>query len=79
MESFLAIGQFVAGTRRLEMVHESIAASIEGSAAVRRFELPFDATPVSNAIWWHPIHDHDVEHEWMRGLFIEAAAGLPRV
>ena len=76
VESFLAIGQFVAGTRRLGMVHESIAASIEGSAAVRRFELPFDATPVSNAIWWHPIHDRDVEHEWLRGLFVEAAASL---
>lgn len=79
VESFLALGPFVAGTRRLGMVHESIAASIEGSAPVRRFELPFDATPVSNAIWWHPIHDRDVEHEWLRGLFIEAAAGLPRV
>jgi LysR family transcriptional regulator, nod-box dependent transcriptional activator len=26
-----------------------------------------------NALWWHPVHNRDSEHEWMRGLFKDAA------
>lgn len=74
VESFLALGHYVEGTRRLALVHESLASVLEGSTAVRRFELPFEATPVANALWWHPVHARDPEHQWLRGLFAEAAA-----
>lgn len=76
VESFLALGHFVEGTDRFGIVHESLASSLEGSAKVARFELPFEATPVLNAMWWHPIHERDPEHAWLRELFVEAAATL---
>jgi hypothetical protein len=41
---------------------------------VRILPLPFPATPLVNALWWHPVHNADSEHIWMRGLFEEAAA-----
>ena len=34
--------------------------------------LPFDPTPLTNALWWHPVHGRDPEHAWMRDLFVEA-------
>lgn len=34
--------------------------------------LPFPATPLINAIWWHPVHARDPEHAWMIDLFVEA-------
>ncbi|MGW9112224.1 LysR family transcriptional regulator [Microbacterium sp. NPDC055683] len=76
VESFLALPHFIEGTDRLGIVQTSLAPILERSADVRRFELPFDATPVLNAMWWNPVHDRDPEHVWMRGLFADAAASL---
>jgi hypothetical protein len=39
---------------------------------IRVLKAPFDATPITNALWWHPIHRRDPEHAWMRDLFAEA-------
>lgn len=76
VESFLALPHFIEGTDRLGLVQTSLAPIVERSADVRRFALPFDATPVLNAMWWNPVHDRDPEHVWMRGLFADAAAAL---
>jgi LysR family nod box-dependent transcriptional activator len=76
VESFLALAYFIEGTDRLGLVQASVAPALERSAGVRTFALPFDATPVLNALWWHPVHDRDPEHQWMRGLFAQAAAEL---
>ncbi|MDN3310910.1 LysR family transcriptional regulator [Microbacterium oryzae] len=76
VESFLALGHFVEGTDRLGLVQSALAPIVERSARVRTFALPFDATPVLNALWWHPVHDRDPEHRWMRELFVDAAADL---
>lgn len=78
VESFLAIGTFIEDTPRYGIVHESLATTIERASEVRRFRLPFEATPPLNAMWWHPIHERDPEHAWLRGLFVEAAATMPR-
>jgi LysR family nod box-dependent transcriptional activator len=76
VESFLAMGHFVEGTDRLGLEQSALAPLIERSSRVRTFALPFDATPVLNALWWHPVHDRDPEHRWMRELFVDAASGL---
>ena len=76
VESFLALPQFIAGTNRLGLIQSSLADFARGTAGIRLFEPPFDATPVLNALWWHPVHDRDPEHAWMRALFAEAAQGL---
>lgn len=76
VESFLALPLYVAGTQQLGLLQAGLAEYAKATADVRVYELPFDATPVSNALWWHPMHRRDPEHEWMRSLFEEAAAGL---
>ncbi|MFG6444582.1 LysR family transcriptional regulator [Microbacterium sp. P06] len=74
VESFLSLAPFVAGTRRLAMAQAGLADLIVGMGGVRAMEPPFEATPITNALWWHPVHTHDPEHIWMREQFAEAAA-----
>ncbi len=76
VESFLAMPMFIAGTNRLGLIQGSLATYAREVGGVRVFEPPFDATPIHNALWWHPVHRRDPEHEWLRGLFVEAAAQL---
>lgn len=76
VESFLALPFFIEGTERLGLVQAAVAPGLERATGVRTFTLPFAATPVLNALWWHPVHDRDPEHQWMRGLFLDAAAEL---
>ena len=73
VESFLALGRFVIGTDRLGLVQAALAPQVAGLGGIRVLETPFDATPTANALWWHPVHDRDPEHAWMRSLFLEAA------
>ena len=75
VESFLALPQFIAGTDRLGLIQSGLASMAIG-AGVRLYPPPFDATPVLNALWWHPVHTRDPEHAWMRDLFVEAGREL---
>ncbi|GAA3756989.1 LysR family transcriptional regulator [Salinactinospora qingdaonensis] len=76
VESFLALPHFVIGTDRLAIVQAGLAPTIRRSGGIRVLDVPFDATPILNAVWWHPVHNRDPEHEWMLGIFGEAAAEL---
>ncbi|MFT4211820.1 MAG: LysR family transcriptional regulator [Microbacterium sp.] len=71
VESFLALPAFVAGTDRVALIQRALLPRVDREG-VRALPLPFDATPISNALWWHPIHERDPEHAWMRDLFVEA-------
>ena len=72
VESFLAIPHFIAGTRRVGIIHRALVPLAQQACAVRVVGLPFEPTPIVNALWWHPVHTHDPEHTWMRSLFEEA-------
>ena len=68
----LALPQFVLGTDRLAMVQRGVGWFIEQFKGVVLLEPPFEATPISNALWWHPVHRSDPAHAWMRGVFVRA-------
>jgi DNA-binding transcriptional LysR family regulator len=73
VESFLALPHFVTGTHRLGLLQAGLARLAAHVDGIRILPTPFDATPVVNALWWHPVHGRDPEHAWMRGIFAEAA------
>ena len=73
VESFLSLPHFVAGTDRLGLLQAGLARTAERATGIRVLAPPFDATPVVSALWWHPVHNRDPEHAWMRGLFEQAA------
>ncbi|WP_105565890.1 LysR family transcriptional regulator [Microbacterium halophytorum] len=76
VESFLALPHFVAGSDRLALVQRQLAASFRGMPGIRVLPPPFDATPIVDALWWHPVHNRDPEHAWMRELLAQAASEL---
>jgi LysR family nod box-dependent transcriptional activator len=76
VEGFLALPAFIAGTRRLGLVQARLAPIVAGFPGVRVVEAPFEPTPIRNALWWHPVHERDPEHLWLRSLFAEAGRDL---
>jgi len=77
VESFVLLPLFLAGTDRIGMVQEHLAPIVTRLGGVRTIPLPFEATPILSALWWHPVHHSDPEHRWMRELFVRATAGEP--
>jgi hypothetical protein len=58
--------QLVAGTRRVALVQRRLAERLAGFVPVRVVEPPYDAVPLQEALWWHPVHTHDAAHIWLR-------------
>jgi DNA-binding transcriptional LysR family regulator len=46
---------------------------------IRALPCPFDAVPLRQALWWHPINEGDPAHRWLRELLAEACGELPDV
>jgi DNA-binding transcriptional LysR family regulator len=72
VESFLALPFLVAHSERIALVQAKLTDRFTASGDVRAMACPFDAVPLVGAFWWHPIHDGDLEHEWLRGALAEA-------
>ncbi|MCC4909394.1 LysR family transcriptional regulator [Microbacterium sp. cx-59] len=72
--SFLSLPHFVRGTERVGLIQSALAPMAGEVSGIRVVDLPFAATPLLNALWWHPVHERDPEHAWMRALFAEAGA-----
>ncbi|MGH3280385.1 MAG: LysR family transcriptional regulator [Trebonia sp.] len=69
-DSFQLLPSLVAGTRRVAMIHGLLAArlGLGPGSGIRVLDCPFDAIPVQEALWWHPVHTHDAGHVWLREL-----------
>ncbi|GHF15862.1 LysR family transcriptional regulator [Pseudolysinimonas yzui] len=71
-ESFLSVAHFIRGTDRIGLIQAALVPLAQQAGGIRIVGLPFEPTPLVNALWWHPVHGRDPEHAWMRGLFEEA-------
>lgn len=74
VDSFQLLPLLVAGTRRIALIQARLARLLEPLAAVRVLEPPYEAVPLQEAMWWHPVHTHDAAHIWLR----ETAARVGR-
>lgn len=74
VESFLALPHHIAGTERITLMHRGLVQALGLAERLRILPCPFDAVPALEALWWHPMHDDDPEHAWLRALFTEAGA-----
>lgn len=75
-EGFAAIPYFLIGTRRLGLMQAGMVERAPMREEITVLELPFDPVPVINSVWWHPSHDHDPAHHWLRALFQRAGEAL---
>jgi DNA-binding transcriptional LysR family regulator len=66
VDSFQLMPLLVAGTRRVALIQERLAERLTGLVPVRVMEPPYNAVPLQEALWWHPVHTHDAAHIWLR-------------
>jgi DNA-binding transcriptional LysR family regulator len=78
VDSFQLLPAMVAGTRRVAMIQALLAArlGLGHGSGIRLLDCPFDAVPVQEALWWHPVHTHDAGHLWLRDTVSAVAAQL---
>lgn len=77
VESFLALPYHLAGTNRVALVQSRLVPRLVAPGDVRALPCPFDAVPLRQAMWWHPINERDPAHIWLRELLVEACSALP--
>ena len=76
VQSFQLLPSLVAGTRRVALIQRRLAALMAPVADVRVLPCPFEAVPVQEALWWHPVHTQDAAHIWLRATAARVAADL---
>ena len=76
VQTFQLLPYMVEGTRRVAMIQERLIRKVAPSAAVRVLPCPFEAVPVQEAMWWHPVHAQDAAHIWLRAKAAEIGATL---
>ncbi|MER5428477.1 LysR family transcriptional regulator [Streptomyces sp. NPDC002588] len=75
-DSFTVLPFLVAGTRRIALVQELLARRLHGIAPVRIMKAPYEAVPLQEALWWHPVHTHDAAHSWLRETAARVGASV---
>jgi DNA-binding transcriptional LysR family regulator len=68
VDNFQLLPAMVADSRRVAMVQGLLAERLGHQAGIRVLDCPFDAVPVREAMWWHPVHTHDAGHLWLREM-----------
>ncbi|MFI5688119.1 LysR family transcriptional regulator [Streptomyces sp. NPDC051636] len=74
VDSFQVLPFLVAGTHRIALTQRRLVERLLASAPVRIMPAPYEAAPLREALWWHPVHSHDAAHTWLR----ETAARVAR-
>ncbi|MEN4474392.1 LysR family transcriptional regulator [Mycolicibacterium cosmeticum] len=70
-ESFLVLPQLLRGSDAIALVQARVAALSASGSEFRILPCPFDALPLVEAFWWHPMHDADPAHTWLRQCLAE--------
>jgi DNA-binding transcriptional LysR family regulator len=76
VESFLALPFVIAGTDRVALVQSRLVPRLTAAGDIRAMACPFDAVPIAEALWWHPMYERDPAHAWLRGVLAEAGGQL---
>ncbi|MGI5459128.1 LysR family transcriptional regulator [Streptomyces sp. CA-249302] len=76
VQTFQLLPYMVEGTRRIAMIQERLARRAVRSAGVRVLPCPFEAVPVRQGMWWHPVHAQDAAHIWLRRKAAEVGTSL---
>ncbi|MGK5683861.1 LysR family transcriptional regulator [Actinoplanes sp. URMC 104] len=71
-ESFLTVPSLVAGTDRVGLLQRRLVDLLPLNAGIRALPPPFDAAPLIEAMWWHPMYDADPAHRYLRGVVVRA-------
>lgn len=73
VQNFHLLPNLVAGTGRVALIQRRLARLLRGLAPVRVLPCPFEAMPLQEALWWHPVHSQDAAHIWLREMAARVA------
>ncbi|ASR39310.1 hypothetical protein BAY61_15240 [Prauserella marina] len=73
VESFLSVPLLVRGTNRAGLVPRGVADRLTGSGEVRIVELRGEPTRFVESAVWHPVHERDAGHQWLRQCLASVA------
>ncbi|MCE0762717.1 LysR substrate-binding domain-containing protein [Pseudonocardia kujensis] len=76
VESYLAVPPLVAGTDRVALVQERLAAAVAEPLGLRVLDCPGEPAPLVERLWWHSDMDGDPAHRWLRELVVELTSRL---
>ncbi|GKQ40869.1 hypothetical protein [Streptomyces sp. A012304] len=62
----------IVGTDRVGVVPESAIRLFPADNGIVAVELPFCRGQLVESLWWHPLHEHDPAHTWLRRTAAEA-------
>jgi DNA-binding transcriptional LysR family regulator len=74
-ENFLTVPALIAGSDRIALLQRRLVDLLPLDVAIRALDCPFEAGPLIEAMWWHPVYDDDPEHAYLRDV-VARAAGL---
>ncbi|WP_426324057.1 LysR family transcriptional regulator [Microbacterium sp. E-13] len=75
-EDFLAVPHLVAGSDRVGLMPERVARLAAVFEGVTIVDAPFELGMLVEALWWHPVHERDPAHRWLRQVAVRAANSL---
>jgi DNA-binding transcriptional LysR family regulator len=76
VDSFVCVPSLIGGTNRIALLQARLAARLAPILDIRVLPCPFDAVPLVEALWWHPMYGHDPAHRWLRGLLSDAGGSI---
>ncbi|WP_424892493.1 LysR family transcriptional regulator [Streptomyces sp. XH2] len=73
--TFAAALFVIAGSDAVGLVPERAARPAAAALGLVTFEVPLDLPPLRFSMAWHPRHEEDSGHRWLRGVVRETACG----
>jgi len=71
-ENFLTVPTLIAGSDRIALLQRRLVDQLPLNAGIRALDPPFEAAPLIEAMWWHPVYDDDPEHAYLRDVVTRA-------
>jgi DNA-binding transcriptional LysR family regulator len=76
VESYQAVPHLVAGTDRIALMQQRLAAQVADRLNLRVMECPGEPEPIVERLWWHANYEDDPAHTWLRRIMVRTAATL---
>jgi DNA-binding transcriptional LysR family regulator len=71
-ENFLAIPHLVAGTDRIGLMPERVAIPTLSGQPITVAQPAFEIGHLVESLWWHPLHEREPAHIWLRRMAAQA-------
>ncbi len=68
LNSYMPLAAVISGTNLVGIVPSRMVPTLCEGTSVISVEAPFGPLEIHQSLWWHPSHDNDQSHRWMRNL-----------